>query len=49
VKCHRSCIVNLDKVVKVSGNAQGFKLHLKETDFVVPVARKYSEVVGRFR
>jgi LytTr DNA-binding domain len=49
VKCHRSFIVNLDKVVKVSGNAQGFKLHLKETDFVVPVARKYSEVVGRFR
>ncbi len=49
VRCHRSFIVNLDKVVKVSGNAQGFKLHLKDTDFVVPVARKYSGVVGRFR
>jgi hypothetical protein len=49
VRSHRSFIVNLNKVVKVSGNAQGFKLHLKETDFVVPVARKYSEIVHRFK
>jgi hypothetical protein len=49
VRCHRSFIVNLDKVVKVSGNAQGFKFHLKEIDFVVPVARKYSEIVHQFR
>ena len=49
VRCHRSFIVNLDKVVKVSGNAQGFKLHLKDTDFMVPVARKYSEIVHRFK
>jgi hypothetical protein len=49
VRCHRSYIVNLDKVVKVSGNAQGFKLHLGETDFIVPVARKYSEIVHQFK
>ncbi len=49
VRCHRSFIVNLDKVVKVTGNAQGFKLHLKPTDSIVPVARKYSDIVGRFR
>jgi len=49
VRCHRSYIVNLDKVVKVSGNAQGFKLQLKETDFIVPVARKYSEIVHQFK
>jgi hypothetical protein len=49
VRCHRSFIVNLNKVVKVSGNAQGFKLHLKETDFIVPVARKYSDIVHQFR
>lgn len=49
VRCHRSFIVNLDKVVKISGNAQGFKLHLKEIDFIVPVARKYSEIVEQFR
>jgi LytTr DNA-binding domain len=49
VRCHRSFIVNLDKVIKVSGNAQGFKLQLGGTDFIVPVARKYSEIVHRFR
>lgn len=49
VRCHRSFIVNLDKVVKVSGNAQGFKLHLEEADFIVPVARKYSEIVDQFK
>ena len=49
VRCHRSFIVNLDKVIKVSGNAQGFKLHLEGTDFMVPVARKYSEIVHRFK
>ncbi|MDZ7899314.1 MAG: LytTR family DNA-binding domain-containing protein [Arcicella sp.] len=49
VRCHRSFIVNLDKVMKVSGNAQGFKLQLSETDFIVPVARKYSEIVYQFR
>jgi hypothetical protein len=49
VRCHRSFIVNLDKVVKVSGNAQGFKLHLSGTDFIVSVARKYSEIVNQFK
>lgn len=49
LRCHRSYIVNLDKVVKISGNAQGYKLHLKDSDFVVPVARKYSEIVNRFK
>ena len=45
VRCHRSFIVNLDKVDKVTGNAQGYKLHLNESDFVIPVARRYSEIV----
>ncbi len=49
VRCHRSYIVNLDKVIKISGNAQGYKLYLKDSDFIVPVARKYSEIVNRFK
>jgi len=49
VRCHRSYVVNLDKVEKVTGNAQGYKLHLRETEFVVPVARKYSEIVERLK
>ncbi len=49
VRCHRSYIVNLNKVEKVTGNAQGYKLHLKSLDLTVPVARKYSEIVERLK
>ncbi len=49
VRCHRSFIVNLDKVEKVTGNAQGYKLHLVAPELLVPVARKYTEVVERLK
>ncbi len=49
VRCHRSFIVNLDKVEKITGNAQGYKLHLTATELLVPVARKYSEIVERLK
>ncbi len=49
VRCHRSYIVNLDKVGKVTGNAQGYKLHLQSFELTVPVARKYSEIVERLK
>jgi uncharacterized integral membrane protein len=49
VRCHRSYIVNLDKVEKVTGNAQGYKLHLQAFDLTVPVARKYSEIVEQLK
>ncbi|QHT69522.1 LytTR family transcriptional regulator [Rhodocytophaga rosea] len=41
-RCHRSYIVNFRRVKHISGNAQGYKLHLDATNFVVPVARTYS-------
>ncbi len=44
-RCHRSYIVNLQKVVKISGNAQGYKFHFQNSEKIVPVARKYSELV----
>jgi hypothetical protein len=47
VRCHRSYLVNLDRVVKVSGNAQGYKLHFHSTDETVPVSRKYAGQVVR--
>ncbi|TDW97178.1 LytR/AlgR family response regulator transcription factor [Dinghuibacter silviterrae] len=37
-RCHRGYIVNLSKVVLVTGNAQGLKLHLASGQ-VVPVSR----------
>ncbi len=49
VRCHRSFIVNLNKVEHVTGNAQGYKLHLERPEVVVPVARKYSEVIEKLK
>jgi DNA-binding LytR/AlgR family response regulator len=39
VRCHKSFIVNLAHVERVSGNAQGYKLHLPAIDFAIPVSR----------
>lgn len=39
VRIHRSFIVNLSFVENVKGNAQGYKLNLKECDHVIPVSR----------
>ncbi|WP_259015421.1 LytR/AlgR family response regulator transcription factor [Emticicia fluvialis] len=49
VRCHRSYIVNLSKVEKVTGNAQGYKLHLQLFELTIPVARKYSEIVDKLK
>ncbi|WP_128547124.1 LytR/AlgR family response regulator transcription factor [Larkinella soli] len=45
VRCHRSFVVNLNQVEKVTGNAQGYKLHLLQGTFQIPVARKYNETL----
>lgn len=38
-RCHRAYIVNLAAVSHISGNAQGFKLHLHDVEEPVPVSR----------
>ena len=43
VRCHRSYVVNLDRVERVTGNAQGYKLHLPGGQFQVPVARRFND------
>ena len=43
VRCHRSFVVNLDQVGRVTGNAQGYKLHVGAGHFTVPVARQYND------
>jgi DNA-binding LytR/AlgR family response regulator len=40
-RCHRTCIVNTALIAKVSGNAQGLRLTLKDTAATIPVARRY--------
>ncbi len=39
VRCHRSFIVNLEKVRSVDGNARGYELTIANTDIKVPVSR----------
>ena len=45
VRCHRSYVVNLDRVERVTGNAQGYRLHLADGLLQVPVARQYNETL----
>jgi len=41
LRCHRSYLVNINNVEKISGNAQGYRLHFALlTDMSVPVSRK---------
>lgn len=44
-RCHKSYLVNLQKVIHVSGNAQGYKLHMKGSKILVPVSRTYNELL----
>lgn len=45
VRCHRSYIVNLEKVRQVDGNARGYELSLSDTDLKVPVSRNLANDV----
>ena len=48
IRCHRSYMVNLNKVKNVSGNAQGLKLELINHSEIIPVSRKYIPIVKEF-
>jgi hypothetical protein len=45
VRCHRSYVVNLDRVERVTGNAQGYRLHLANGLVQVPVSRQYNDTL----
>lgn len=47
VRCHRAFVVNVRKVVKVSGNSQGYRLQLKGLEEQIPVSRAYSKAVKK--
>lgn len=51
IKTHRSYIVNSQKITKISGNAQGYKLKLENHSSTIPVARsmisKFDNAVNR--
>jgi hypothetical protein len=41
LRVHRSYLVNLGEVKRVTGNAQGLILHFDNSDISIPVSRKY--------
>lgn len=41
IRCHRTFIVNIKYVTKLTGNYQGFRLKLPDLDTEVPVSRQY--------
>lgn len=45
VRCHRSYIINLDKVIGVGGNAQGLKLFIDDSDEYIPVSRTFIPLI----
>ena len=42
-RCHRTYLVNLNKVEYISGNAQGLKLHIKGCSESIPVSRSLNQ------
>lgn len=44
-RCHKSYLVNLNRVERVSGNAQGYKLHLNSAQEQVPVSRNNNAIL----
>lgn len=44
-RCHKSYVVNLSQVEKLTGNSQGYRLQIKNTDLWVPVSRSLHEEV----
>jgi hypothetical protein len=41
IRCHRSYLVNLNRIRKIHGNAQGYQLRLFGSNETVPVSRSY--------
>lgn len=50
LRCHRTYIVNLANAESATGNAQGYKLKLKNVQIPLPVSRNYlSTVLAEFK
>jgi len=47
-KCHRSFIVNLENVIHIDGNAQGYTLYLNQNNVAVPVSRNFGPEIKKF-
>jgi len=50
IRCHRSYIVNVNAISNISGNTNGYKLQILNTDHFIPVSRpKGKEVIEKIQ
>jgi tetratricopeptide (TPR) repeat protein len=50
IRCHKSYIINTLSIDLISGNAQGYKIHLKYLDFEIPVSRNFpGELISQLK
>ncbi|HSD06345.1 LytTR family DNA-binding domain-containing protein [Flavobacterium sp.] len=47
IKTHRSILLNINYIKKVTGNAQGYKVQLKDCQDTVPVSRNFIQSFGQ--
>jgi LytTr DNA-binding domain len=47
LRCHRMFIVNINHIIKVEGNSQGYRLALEGVEFPVMVSQKYISAFKR--
>lgn len=47
LRCHKRYLVNLSRIIHVTGNAQGYKLHLRGSKKLIPVSRAYNHLVKK--
>lgn len=46
-RAHKSYLVNTDRIGRVSGNAQGYRLHVEGMEAVIPVSRKQNDALRK--
>ena len=44
-RCHRSHIINLNKIYHIEGNLQGYQLYFNKVKEQIPVSRSYTKVI----
>ena len=50
IRCHRSYLVNINAISNITGNTNGYKLQILDTEFFIPVSRpKGKEVIEKIQ
>jgi hypothetical protein len=50
LRCHRSYLINIREIESISGNANGYRLKMKEADVEIPVSRaKGKEIIAHIQ